>query len=216
MIDARFRIELPEGIWVGDVSTAVPGATFRLLSGLRTGSRAVELGEVIADDPTAVEQRIETHPNVESYQRLELTEERVLARYETTDTALYEFAKHVGIPPEFPVAVTNGWYEFDITGTRTEFETLRDNLEASPLSYELLSLVHTDENENILTDRQREFLDVALREGFFDVPRECTLSELASTVEADKSTVSRTLRRGQAQILRWYLTRPSTDQPNRG
>jgi hypothetical protein len=113
MIDARFRIELPAGLWVAEVSTAVPDATFRLLSGLRTGDGAVELGEVVTDDP---------------------------------------------------VTVRNGWYEFDLTRTRGEFEALRDTLEASPLSYEPLSVVHTDEDEDILTDRQREFLYAALRE----------------------------------------------------
>jgi predicted DNA binding protein len=208
MIDARFRIELPEALWVAEVSTAVPTATFRLLSGLETDDRAVELGEVLTDDPVAVEGRIESHRSIESYQRLETTDERVLARYETTDTGLYEFAQRVGIPPEFPIVVRNGWYEFDVTGTRTEFETLRDALDASASSYELLSLVHTDENETILTGRQREFLGAALREGYFEVPRECTLDELAAAVDADKSTVSRTLRRGQAQVLQWYLTGP--------
>lgn len=208
MIDARFRIELPGRLWIAEVSTAVPTATFRLLSGLTTGDRAVELGEVVADDPVAVEERTETHRNVESYQRLEATDDRVLARYETSDTGLYEFARRVGVPPEFPVVVTNGWYEFDVTGTQAEFETLRDTLEESPLSYELLSVVHTDEDEDILTGRQREFLDAALREGYFDVPRECTLDDLAATLDADKSTLSRTLRRGQSQILGWYLTGP--------
>jgi predicted DNA binding protein len=93
-----------------------------------------------------------------------------------------------------------------VTGTRAEFERLRENLAAAPLSYELLSLVHTDENEDILTDRQREFLEAALREGFFEVPRECTLAELASKLGADESTLSRTLRRGQARVMGWYLT----------
>ncbi len=208
MIDARFRIDLPEGMWVAEVSTAVPSATFRLLSGFRTGDRAVELGEVVADDPAQVGERITEHPNVESYQRLDVTEDRLLARYETTDTGLYEFARRVGVPPEFPVVVQNGRYEFDVTGTQAEFDALQETLEASDLSYDLLSLVHTDEDEDILTDRQQEYLDAALREGYFDVPRECTLDELASALEADKSTVSRTLRRGQAQILQWYLTGP--------
>jgi predicted DNA binding protein len=208
MIDARFRIELPGRLWIAEVSTAVPTATFRLLSGLATGDHAVELGEVVADDPAAVEERIRNHRHVEAYQRLEATDDRVLARYETSDTGLYEFARRVGVPPEFPVVVTNGWYEFDVTGTQAEFETLRDTLEESPLSSELLSVVHTDEDEDILTGRQREFLNAALREGYFDVPRECTLAELASALDADKSTLSRTLRRGQARVLQWYLTGP--------
>lgn len=208
MIDARFRIDLPERMWVAEVSTAVPNATFRLLSGHRTGDRAVELGEVTAENPNTIEDRITDHRNIESYQRLELTDERLLARYETTDTGLYEFARLVDVPPEFPIIVQNGRYEFDVTGTQTELDNLQTTLDASGLSYELLSVVHTDESEDLLTDRQREVLTTALREGYYNIPRGCTLSELASTLDADKSTLSRTLRRGQAQVLQWYLTGP--------
>jgi predicted DNA binding protein len=217
MIDARFRIELPEDTWVAEVSRTAPNATFRLLSGIRTGDRAVELGEVIARTPAAVGERVADHPNVDSYQRLEATDERLLARYETTDTGLYAFAQRVGVPPEFPVVVRDGWYEFDVTGTRAEFDGLQSALEASDRSYELLSLVRTDEDEKLLTNRQRELLNAALREGYFDVPRECTLGELASSLEIDKSTLSRTLRRGQAQVLQWYLTgpRPTAQSENR-
>lgn len=208
MIDARFRIELPPDTWVAEVSRAVPEATFRLLAGMRVGDHAVELGEVVAPDPVAAGDRVAAHPNVAAYERLETGTDRVLARYETTDTGLYAFAERVGSPPEFPVVVRDGWYEFDVTGTRAELEGIRDGLEASERAFELLSVVHTDEDEQLLTDRQRELLELALQEGYLEVPRRCTLAELAARADVDKSTLSRTLRRGQARVLRWYLTRP--------
>jgi hypothetical protein len=96
----------------------------------------------------------------------ETTEERVLARYETTDTGRYEFAQRVGIPPEFPIGVRNEWYEFDVTGTRTELEPLRDALDTSALSYGLISLVHTDGTETILTGWQRLLLSAVVTCGF--------------------------------------------------
>lgn len=62
------------------------------------------------------------------------------------------------------------------------------------------------EPTRLLTDRQREVLDTALREGYFEVPRECTLAEVAETLDIDKSTASEILRRAYARIVKWYIT----------
>jgi len=191
MISARFRIELPEGIWVGELSREYPQATFRLLSGYKIEDRAIELGDIRRDDPEEIVEAMRAHPS-------------------TTDTALYEFVEQSGFTIEFPIDVQAGWYEFDLTGTRAEFETLRDTLEAAPLPFELESIVHTTESGALLTDRQRELLESAVREGYFEVPRECTLAELAASIGVDKSTASTVLRRGEATLLKWYLSGPDT------
>ena len=210
MISARFRIRLPDGIWVSDLSREFPSATFRLLSGYKIDDRAIELGEVRRDDPEEIVDAMRAHPSVHDHERLESDDRRSLGKYETTDTALYEFVEQAGFTIEFPVDVQNGYYEFDLTGTRAEFDQLRETLDASPLRYELESVVSTTESESLLTDRQRELLEAAVREGYFEVPRECTLAELAETVGVDKSTASTVLRRGEETLLKWYLSGPDT------
>ena len=206
MLSARFRIQLPEGTWVRDVSETYPNATFRLLSGIRTGETASELGEVRTDQPVAVAESTQNHPAILRYERLEVTDDRLLGKYETTDTGLYEFVAASDLPPEFPVVVRNGWYEFDLTGTREEFDRFRGALDGLDRPYRLLSVVgEDDEEESMLTDRQRELMAAAVREGYFEVPRECTLAELADRVDADKSTVSGVLRRGESRLVKWFL-----------
>ena len=49
-------------------------------------------------------------------------------------------------------------------------------------------------------------LETALREGYFDVPWEWTLAELASELGIDKSTASGILRRGERRMLTQALT----------
>jgi predicted DNA binding protein len=191
------------------VSTAFPRATFRLLSGYKTGNSALELGETITDTPDEVVDAMRSHSSIHDYELLETDERRVLGRYETTDTDLYEFVESASLTIEFPVDVQNGFYEFDLTATREELEGLRTTLDASGLSYELLSLTESTDPENALTDRQREVLETAVREGYFEVPRECTLAELAETLDIDKSTASTILRRGEAELLKSVLGGPT-------
>ncbi|WP_121820592.1 helix-turn-helix domain-containing protein [Halostella salina] len=209
MIRAEFRIELPAGTWVSEVSQSFPDATFRLLTGLRADDTAVELGEVGTDSPAAVSAAIRDHPATVSYEELDAADGTVLARYKTTDTALYEFAQAPSLAPEYPVVVRNGWFEFDVTGTREEFDQLRAGLDGSGLRFELLSLVEDDRGDDagtLVTDRQREVLDAALRAGYFEVPRECTLADVAASLDVDTSTASGVLRRGQARIVKSFLT----------
>lgn len=206
MITASVWIELPPEYYIAEVSRSFPDATFRLLSGVRTGSRAVELGEVVADQPQVVGEAIVEHPAVGAYEQLELTEERSLTKYETTQTGLYEFIEDSALPPEFPIEAENGWYKLDFTGSREEFDRLRTGLEGMDRRYELHSLVESGETDTLLTSRQREVLDTAMRAGYFEVPRECTLAEVAAQLGIDKSTASTILRRGENRILKWFLT----------
>lgn len=206
MIDARFRVRLPPDLYITDLSLAFPDATFRLLSGVRTGSTATELGEAVTDTPDAVATAFRAHDAVAEFDVLERADGRLLTSYETSDVDLYAFVEGGGFPPEFPIDVRNGYYEFDLTGTREEFDQFRSTLEELGTDYELLSKVQKRRSERLLTRRQEELLSAGLRAGYFEVPRACTLAELAATVGVDKSTASGVIRRAQARLVAWHLT----------
>jgi predicted DNA binding protein len=205
VIRARFRMDLAEDLWVSEVTRSFPDATLRLLTGVPRGDRALELGEIRAENPRDVSDAIRTHPDVSNYDRLFVGESRVVGQYEADEKSLYEFLWSSSLPPEFPIVVENGEMEFDLTATQEQFDTFGTALEATGRQYELLTLVHTDEREQLLTDRQREFLTAAKRHGYFEVPRECTLADLAGTLGVDKSTASETLRRAVARVVDQFL-----------
>lgn len=208
MIHAQFRIQLPEESWVAEVSKRFPDATFKLLSGYRTGERVIELGEIVTDTPDATVEALQTHPSITRFELLESADRRVLTKYEMTDTGLYDFVEASSSIVEFPVVARDGWFEFELTGTREDLERLRTTLDAQGSTYELRSIVGTTDADSLLTDRQRELLETAVRSGYFDVPRECTLAELAETVGIDKATASTVLRRGEARLVKWFLSGP--------
>ncbi|SNR62627.1 Predicted DNA binding protein, contains HTH domain [Halorubrum vacuolatum] len=151
---------------------------------------------------------MQNQPTITEYELLESNDRRALAKYETTDIALYDFVEDSVKRIEFPVDVQNGWYEFNLTGTRDELADLQDALDSSPTAYELLSLVKTTDAENLLTERQREVIETAVRMGYFNVPRDSTLAELADELAVDKSTASTILRRGEAQLIKSFLSLP--------
>lgn len=206
MIRARFRLWLPDELWISEVSKSFPNANLRLLTGVPVGDRTLELGETRAEDPRAVTDAIRDHPDVGSLELLHCDAERSLSKYETSDQALFEFLGGSSLLPEFPITVENGVMSFAITATQGEFDDFGDQLDASGLRYDLLSIVHTDESgSSPLTDRQLECLRVARRMGYFEVPRDSTLAEVADTLGVDTSTVSETVRRGTARVLEQFF-----------
>lgn len=196
---------LSEDIWVTEVSTSFPGATLRLLTGVPKGDRAIELGEVRADNPEQVSDAIREHPDVSRYDELYTDDHRAIGQYEADEKGLYEFLWESSLPPEFPIIVEDGEMEFDLSATQEQFEAFGSELDDTDRDYELLTLVHTDEQDSLLTDRQWEYVAVAYRRGYFDVPRECTLDELADTLGVDKSSASETIRRGTSRIIGQFI-----------
>jgi len=196
---------LPEDVWVAEVSSVFPDATFRLLTGVPRGDRSLELGEVVAEDPEAPSAAIRDHRDVRSYERLQSADGRVIAQYEAVEQRLYEFLWESSLPPEFPLVVSDGEMEFDVTVTREQFDAFGTQLDDGGRDYDLLSVVHTDEDGSLLTERQRECLDAALRRGYFEVPRSCTLAELADDLGVDKSTASEMIRRATARVVEQFV-----------
>lgn len=205
MIHARFRMSLPPDVWVAEVSSTFPAATFRLLTGVPVEDRSLELGEVLADDPGAAVEAMRDHPDVVDCEVLYADDQRAMVRYEAIEQRLYEFLGDASLPPEFPVVVADGTMEFDVTATGEQFEAFGTVLDESPFRYDLLTVVHGDDEESLLTARQRECLTVALREGYFAVPREATLAEVADRLGVDTSTASETIRRANARLVEWFL-----------
>lgn len=184
-----------------------------MLTGAPATDRVFELGEVVSSTPAAVADAVREHPDVVAYEQLYLGDETAIAQYETTERRLYEFLGESSLtPPEFPLVVTDGEMEFDLTATREQFETMGAALDASEFEYELLSAVEAQGSETLLTDRQRERLTVAFREGYFEVPRGCTLAEVAAALGVDESTASETIRRGSARVLGWFLVGVAPDR----
>ena len=205
MLNARLRVSLPDGSWVREVSRAFPSAEFRLLTGVALDGEALELGEVRGESVQNIVAATRDHPHIADYNLLYSDDTRALARYRSSDTGMYRLAANTTLPPEYPVVVRDGRFVYELSGSRAEFDSLRENLEVADLEYELLSLVTRSESAGLLTDRQREVVSVARRAGYYEVPRRTTLQTVAERVGIDKSTPSEILRRAEGRLVDWYL-----------
>lgn len=62
-------------------------------------------------------------------------------------------------------------------------------------------------NLGVLTEKQRETLELALEQGYYDRPRESELEDLAAHLDISKSAVSQRLRGAELKLIKNALGR---------
>lgn len=61
--------------------------------------------------------------------------------------------------------------------------------------------------KSILTDRQRETIELAKRKGYYEYPREVTIEDLSENLDISKSTTAEHLRKAEERLMSEILTR---------
>lgn len=205
MPQAELRVTLPEGTWVGDVSREYDGAVFEVLATVPAADRGVGLVEIRAADPRAVVESARSHEAILAVDEQAVTDRRALVRSETSRPLLLLSSGSAGVPIELPILIADGEATLSVTAPRDRLGDLSEQLEAFGMSYELKYIQATDDPTGLLTDRQHTFLRRAAALGYYTVPRDCTLTELAAELDVAKSTASEVLARAESKVVDRYL-----------
>jgi predicted DNA binding protein len=107
----------------------------------------------------------------------------------------------VVIPPV--VYTDTGAAVFEVLGDPDDLRALLDGLPAS-VETTVERLGEYDRRrapETVLTDRQREVVVTATELGYYDVPRDATVADVAAELDITDSTVSAHLRKAEAAVM---------------
>jgi len=118
----------------------------------------------------------------------------------------------VGVIPHTPFEVRDGWVEWTISCAREKVRDLLSGFDNEEIPYQLVSTRGI--TSRLLTPRQRYVFDTAMKEGFYDVPRRITLTELASVLDVAKSTLSAQLHRIESTVTMPMLMTSAGAAPN--
>jgi predicted DNA binding protein len=81
------------------------------------------------------------------------------------------------------------------------FREIISTVESKGLKPKILQLGKFKPEEKVLTRKQERALLLALKMGFFQVPRRITMRELSDKLEVGLSTLSEIIRRGMRRLL---------------
>lgn len=205
MTQARLSVTLPDGVWIADVSAAHPQATFRVLAATPGEDAGYGLVRITAPDIDSILEAMRAAEDVTSLSPLQRDEERAIVQFETTQPLLLLSARESRLPIELPVDVRNGEATVEVTASRERLSELGDQLRAFGLRFEVEYVHERIEADQLLSERQRETLLTAVEHGYYDTPRGCSLTELASELGVAKSTCSETLHRVEETVVKRFV-----------
>jgi hypothetical protein len=205
---ATIAVEIPESAWIRSLSEAYPAVTFRVVAVQFGAETGVVLLEFESPSAAGVVADVEGHSAVERTVLLWSREQTTLLQVETTDPQLMPLVREAGVPLRTPFEITEGTAIWDLTVSTDRLSDLGDTLEDAGVEFELQSVRNDAADsveESLLTDRQREVLLAAADAGYYSVPREATLTEVAASLGISKATGSEVLHRAEAAIVSWFI-----------
>jgi hypothetical protein len=215
MARTRLSITLPEGVWITDVSTAHPEASFRVLAAMPGADENAGFGvvRISAPDVEPVLGAMRAAEDLTSLALLQRAEGRLLVQFETTQPLILLSARESRLPIELPVEIQDGVATVEVTASRERLSELGEQLRAFGLRFEVEYVRDRIEAERPLSERQREVLLEAVERGYYDTPRECSLTELAEALGVAKSTCSETLHRAEEVVVKRFVDEfPAPDE----
>jgi len=212
MPEARLELTLPDDIWIGTLSRAYPGATFRVLAAIPDGRSGSGLVELTAENVEVVLDAMRAHDEVTDMEVLNVSEDNddALVQFETSMPLLLLAARNSGVPLEMPFEIVDGTAVWELTAPSDRLSELGSQLRALGVSFTLESLTQDVGSESLLTDTQEELVRRAIEAGYYDTPRECSLTDLAAELNLAKSTASETLHRAESKIIKAFMDSKTT------
>lgn len=110
-------------------------------------------------------------------------------------------------------ATADGWHVRIRFVHREQFDSFRNALQKGDCSFRLLELTEASvphQSSGMLTPEQRDALVIASQHGYFNVPREATVQDLAKELDKSHQAISELLRRGSKKLIDETLTTDET------
>jgi hypothetical protein len=202
---AKLTIDLPEAVWIGEVSREFPSTTFRVLSAVPSGDAGFGLLEIEDESIPTILDAIEGRAGISAVQLMQRSEDTAVVQFETSEPLLLLSIQESGAPIELPLTIRDGKAVIELTASRDRLSEFGRQLEAFGMSYTLNRVYDAVDTPTLLTDQQRRLLVTAVEVGYYDTPRECTLTELAEELDLAKSTASVTLHRAEETVVKEFV-----------
>jgi predicted DNA binding protein len=144
-------------------------------------------------------EEIRNHKSVIEFSVLEKEKTRVKFNVKTKDPFLLYAIINCGVLINFPVRVRDGYAYWRLVSSRKSIDDLLTLFEQKGIDHTLLRIgtspYNVDDDKNKLTLDESTILNKAISLGFFEIPRNISLEELANELGKSKSALSVTLRK---------------------
>ena len=193
----RIEVCLPEGHWAGEATRTHPNAVLQIIE-------TMPLGKGRGTAQIASEQNLlDDLLNLRGIERVDdLGSGKASVTIASGGGGFIKPLRTVGVVPRTPFDVIDGWADWTIQCSSEQAKNLIQEIQQNGIQMRLKSTRSSE--QKLLTKRQTEVFELALRRGYWKSPRETTLTELSLELKVAKSTLSVMLHSIEGKIIEKY------------
>jgi predicted DNA binding protein len=199
---ARIKIKFPDEIWISEIFKKFHDIRMEIEYFLPYDlekSIGNALVEIIHHNLNPIIDEIKNHNSVIEFSLLEQEDNRIKFNVKTKDPYLLYAVINCGALVDFPVNVRDGYAYWRIISSRERIDKLLTLFEKKHINFDLLRIGNSpyslESDKAKLTLEESEVLDKAIELGFFEIPRDISLEDLANRLGKSKSALSVMLRK---------------------
>ncbi len=193
----RIEVRLPEGHWAGEATRNHPNAVLQIIE-------TMPLGKGRGTAQIAAEQNLLNDlPNLAGIERVDtLGSGKASVTIASGGGGFIKPLRTVGVVPRTPFDVIDGWADWTIQCSSEQAKHLIKQIQQDGIQMRLKSTRSSE--QKLLTKRQTEVFELALRRGYWKAPRETTLTEISLELGVAKSTLSVMLHSIECKVIEQY------------
>lgn len=204
---AQIRFKVPGEL--GTLSTTHSDIELRIMSNFPIEDGLLVILSIEAPMSPSLIRSLDGDDLLPEYEVLHADDQRTVIQYEISYVPTpHEAILSSGNLIQFPLPIRNGWAIADLTTSNKQLSRLKDAFDIAEVIYDVGIIQQSTDSVGLLTDRQREFIIEAVERGYYDSPRECTLTELAELHDVSKGAASGILHRAERRIIKQFLGKP--------
>ena len=190
----RIEVCLPEGHWAGEATRKYPNSVLQIIETMPLGK-----GRGTAQIATELE-LLNDLQNLTGVERVDsLGNGKASVTIASGGGGFIKPLRTVGVVPRTPFDVIDGWADWTIQCSSEQAKSLIKQIQQDGIQMRLKSTRSSE--EKLLTKRQTEVFELAWRRGYWNSPREITLTELSLELGVAKSTLSVMLHSIQCKVI---------------
>lgn len=202
----RIQFEVhPPADWLIDLSESYPDDVFRVLSSYPGEDACMWIIEVQTENQVQIIEELTEIEELHALREIGTNEEVLLVECRGPEDEGARLMALSGIAPQYPTVLRNGTVTGTLNISHDQLSDLTTIFESEGIEYTVRSLVQSPTSDDLLTARQRQFIEKAITHGYYETPRRCTLTEIASKMEVHKTTASDVLHRAESNIITEFI-----------
>ncbi len=190
-----------EGAWCVEVGRRYPALDVTVESHFSEGSRgSIEIVRLRGAQSEKAAEDVGAARGVSECEVLGRSPGEVLLRLRVRGCMLPRAVEASGVVPSQPYSASGGVHRWCVLGQGDRLESFVDSLRSMGAGVEAVYHGQEDAHQQ-LTPRQREVLRQAMEDGYYDVPRRTSLTEMAAKLGVSKAALCETLQVIEKKVM---------------